>query len=88
MIKVGKQIKVSILSSILGTILTIFLLNSSLERLYIDTLSYFHTNNTSVDDIVIVGIDETSFQAMDMQWPWPREVHGELVNEISKFKPK
>ena len=22
------------------------------------------------------------------EWPWPREVHGELVNEISKFNPK
>ena len=41
-----------------------------------------------IDDVVIVGIDETSFQAMDMQWPWPREVHGELVNEISKYNPK
>mgnify|MGYP002818057689 CR=1 FL=1 len=64
------------------------MLNSPLERLYIDTLSYFHHNQSNVDDVVIIGIDETSFQAMDMQWPWPREVHGELVNEISKFNPK
>jgi len=84
----GKQIKVSILSAIAGTILSVFVLNSPLERFYIDTLSYFHQNQSNVDDVVIIGIDETSFQAMDMQWPWPREVHGELVNEISKFNPK
>jgi len=86
--KFGKQIKVSLLSSIIATIFTVFLLNGPLERIYIDTLSYLHEGKTKVDDVVIVGIDETSFQAMDMQWPWPREVHGELVNEISKFKPK
>ena len=86
--KFGKQMKVSLLSSIMATIFTVFLLNGPLERIYIDTLSYLHEGQTKVDDVVIVGIDETSFQAMDMQWPWPREVHGELVNEISKFNPK
>jgi len=86
--KFGKQMKVSVLSSIVATIFTVFLLNGPLERIYIDTLSYLHEGQTKVDDVVVVGIDETSFQAMDMQWPWPREVHGELVNEISKFNPK
>ena len=76
MIKFGKQMKVSLLSSIIATIFTVFLLNGPLERIYIDTLSYLHEGQTKVDDVVIVGIDETSFQAMDMQWPWPREVHG------------
>ena len=88
MIKFGKQIKVAILSSIIATIFTVFFLNGPIERIYIDTLSYIHEGDSKVDDVVIVGIDETSFQAMDMQWPWPREVHGELVNEISKFNPK
>ena len=88
MIKFGKQIKVAILSSIIATVCTVFFLNGPIERIYIDTLSYLHEGDSKVDDVVIVGIDETSFQAMDMQWPWPREVHGELVNEISKFNPK
>ena len=88
MIKFRKQLKVSLLSSIIATIFTVFLLNGPLERIYIDTLSYLHEGETKVDDVVVVGIDETSFQAMDMQWPWPREVHGEFVNEISKFNPK
>ena len=85
---VGKQIKISTFSAIIATILTVFILNSPLERFYIDTLNYLHHNQNNVDDVVIIGIDETSFQAMDMQWPWPREVHGELVNEISKLNPK
>ena len=88
MIKFGKQIKVSVISSLIATIFTIFLLNGPIERIYIDTLSYLHEGQSKTDDVVIIGIDETSFQVMEMQWPWPREVHGELVNEISKFKPK
>ena len=67
---------------------SIFVLNDPLKRIYIDTLNYLHEGDSKIDDVVIVGIDETSFQAMEMQWPWPREVHGELVNEISKFNPK
>ncbi len=86
--KIGKQIKVSIISSFLATIFTIFFFNGPLERVYIDTLNYLHEDSNNKNDIVIVGIDETSFQAMEMQWPWPREVHGELVNQISKFNPK
>ena len=86
--KFGKQIKVSIISSFIATIFSIFVLNDPIKRIYIDTLNYLHEGDSKIDDVVIVGIDETSFQAMEMQWPWPREVHGELVNEISKFNPK
>ena len=88
MIKFGKQIKVSLVSAFLATLFIVFIANNPIERIYIDTLNYFHKNQSQIDDVVVVGIDETSFQAMEMQWPWPREVHGELVNEISKFNPK
>jgi len=88
LIKFGKQLKVSIISAVLATLFTVFIANDLIENVYIDTLNYLHKNQGQVDEVVIVGIDETSFQAMEMQWPWPREVHGELVNEISKFNPK
>ena len=88
MIKFGKQLKVSIISTVLATLFTVFIANDLIENVYIDTLNYLHKNQGQVDEVVIVGIDETSFQAMEMQWPWPREVHGELVNQISKFNPK
>jgi len=88
LIKFGKQLKVSIISTVLATLFTVFIANDLIENVYIDTLNYLHKNQGQVDEVVIVGIDETSFQAMEMQWPWPREVHGELVNQISKFNPK
>jgi adenylate cyclase len=31
------------------------------------------------EDIVIVAIDATTFSALDLRWPFPRSVHGEVV---------
>ncbi len=42
-------------------------------------------------DIVIVDIDEASLAAMQDaagSWPWPRAVHGELVQGIARQKPR
>ena len=36
------------------------------------------------DDIVAVAIDEPSFSEMRMQWPWPRSVHGRLIDALVK----
>lgn len=39
------------------------------------------------DDIVLVLIDESSLQAMNGiagRWPWPRHIHGELIDFLSK----
>ena len=37
--------------------------------------------------IVIVSIDEDSFDELDLQWPWPRALHGQLLDIISRGKP-
>ncbi len=42
-------------------------------------------------DIVIVDIDEASLAAMQNtagSWPWPRAVHGELLQGIARQKPR
>lgn len=42
-------------------------------------------------DIVIVDIDDTSLARMQDtagSWPWPRSVHGELVQGIARQQPK
>lgn len=37
--------------------------------------------------IVIVSIDEDSFDELNLQWPWPRSLHAQLVDHISQGKP-
>ncbi len=42
-------------------------------------------------DIVIVDIDEASLAAMEDtagSWPWPRAVHGELLQGIARQRPR
>jgi adenylate cyclase len=49
-------------------------------------------NNLRPDpDIVIVDIDEASLAAMQDtagSWPWPRAVHGEILQGIAKQQPR
>lgn len=33
--------------------------------------------------IILVGIDEPSFAELGLQWPWPREIHGALIDSLS-----
>ncbi|MGQ9569983.1 MAG: CHASE2 domain-containing protein [Thermodesulfovibrionales bacterium] len=35
-----------------------------------------------LEDIVIVGIDEESFLNIDLPWPWPRSLHGQLIKAL------
>ncbi len=37
--------------------------------------------------IVVVSIDEASFQELNTQWPFPRKLHGELIDRISADGP-
>lgn len=39
------------------------------------------------DDIIIVSIDDYSLSELG-RWPWPRSLHAELINRISKAKPR
>ena len=34
--------------------------------------------------ITIVGIDEPSFAQIKQQWPWPRRMHGELLEQLNR----
>ena len=53
-----------------------------LQKINIDTLNNFQANGESSGEVVIVGIDEVSFSSLEMQWPWPREVHGALIDRL------
>ena len=37
--------------------------------------------------IVIVSIDEDSFDELNLQWPWPRSLHAQLIDHISQGHP-
>ncbi len=80
--KLGKQWKIAIGAAILGNFLSFFILFSPAERLNIDILNVLLPSKITSEDIVIVSIDETSFAAFETQWPWPRELHGMLIERL------
>ena len=66
----------------MGAVFSWYILFGFLEKVNIDTLNYFQAAGESSEEIVVVGIDEISFSSLEMQWPWPREVHGALVDRL------
>lgn len=38
--------------------------------------------------IVLVSIDQDSFDELDLPWPWPRTLHAELIRKLKGSQPK
>jgi adenylate cyclase len=49
-----------------------------------DELTFATAPNRSAFPITIIGIDEPSFKVLQLQWPWPRSLHAELVDRLAK----
>ncbi|HEY5800296.1 MAG TPA: adenylate/guanylate cyclase domain-containing protein [Burkholderiaceae bacterium] len=63
-----------------------------LENLLSDWIVRTQARDLQPDpDIVIVDIDDASLERMKIvagSWPWPRAVHGELVQGLTKQQPR
>jgi adenylate cyclase len=43
------------------------------------------------DRVVIIDVDQRSLEQMNDlagSWPWPRSVHGELIDHIARQRPR
>ena len=36
------------------------------------------------DDIVVVGVDDRTFNDLGVQWPFPRSMHGEVIEQLRR----
>jgi adenylate cyclase len=52
-----------------------------------DRLFQLRGPRTPVTPIVIVTIDEDSFDELNMPWPFPRAIHGQLVTALAAGQP-
>lgn len=87
-----KRLKYAIVPIALPVVVFIFWLNSSFleladfgwrDLLYALRPSLTEPSKTTVDDIIIVAIDEPSFKQIKLRWPWSRKLHAELVDNLS-----
>jgi len=88
---INKDKKQFILSTILSavffllfTFLTQVQFWKTIEYWGFDWLSVLNTPQIEETEIVIVSIDTPSFQEIGLQWPWPRALHAQLVDNLSK----
>jgi adenylate cyclase len=55
-----------------------------LELKGFDALSVASAPGQSTLPITIVAIDEASFKQVGLQWPWPRSMHAQLVDQLTR----
>jgi len=57
------------------------------ELLWFDQLFELRGLRGPTAPIVIVTIDESSFQELNLQWPFPRALHGKVIDRIAAHRP-
>jgi adenylate cyclase len=55
----------------------------SVELKIFDILSIVTAQKKSSLPITIIGIDEASFTQLGVRWPWPRDMHAQLVDRLT-----
>ena len=54
----------------------------------VDTRFALRSEDPPPDDLVVVEIDDVTFDALERQWPFPRALHGRLIDRIMADEPK
>ena len=62
----------------------------ALEQLELDTIDArfsIRDEDPPPDDLVVVEIDDVTFDELEMRWPFPRRLHGKVIDQIVADKP-
>lgn len=73
-----------------GALAGILALSGALEFLELKSLDLrfrLRGPRPAASPIVIVAIDEDSFDELDLSWPFPRALHGDLLDRIGQGRP-
>ncbi|HEX4186683.1 MAG TPA: adenylate/guanylate cyclase domain-containing protein [Solirubrobacteraceae bacterium] len=60
----------------------------SLELSTVNTRFQIRGPHRPPADVVLVEIDATTFSELNYQWPFPRSVHGQVIERIAREHPK
>jgi adenylate cyclase len=63
-------------------------LGRTLELSTVNTRFQIRGDQSPPRDIVLVGIDATSFNELGLRWPFPRRVHAQVIANIARDHPK
>jgi adenylate cyclase len=57
---------------------------NALERRVFDLLTVATATGELTQPIVLVAINEESFNMLKLRWPWPRKLHAQLVDRLAQ----
>jgi adenylate cyclase len=63
--------------------LAFFPLITTLENQVLDRFFAIRGAQPAPPELLLVGIDEPSFQELRLPWPWPRSLHARLIDRLS-----
>lgn len=75
----------------LGSVVALVHLLGLLESLELKTVNHRFEIRGAEEPrfpIVLITVDEDSFDNLHLRWPWPRSVHARLLDEIGKGNPR
>lgn len=85
--KQGKTLLRGIWIAFIVGVLFFFGFLENLERWGLNTQFHLRGSILPESPIVIVSIDEDSFDELEFQWPWPRSLHARFLDTIRQGQP-
>jgi adenylate cyclase len=79
----GRALLAGLLTILILAPLSFVNLGQALENLELDLAYRQRPPQPPPPELLIVGIDEASFQEFRRQWPWPRRLHAELIRRLA-----
>ena len=79
----SRALAVCLAATLLIALLSPTSLGQMLENLALDFSYRVHCPASTPSELLIVGIDEASFQELRLAWPWPRSLHARLIRRLA-----
>jgi adenylate cyclase len=73
----------ALLCWVLAALVSLTSLGRLVENKLVDRMMVASAPKQSAFPITLIGIDEASFAELALQWPWPRRLHGELIDQLA-----
>jgi adenylate cyclase len=79
----SRPLLLAVLTFLIVTSLSFHRFGQTLENFGLDLLYVSRATSPPPPELLIVGIDEPSFQEFRQAWPWPRRRHAALVRQLA-----
>jgi len=80
----GRTLGLGLLVAGFMALLTLLPFGQALENQVLDLCYRLRSPIPQPVDLLVVAIDEPSFQELQRPWPWPRRLHAEVVRQLSQ----